>query len=57
MLVLVLVRAGRLEIDCSPADIREIKHSQADIVLMVRDLEIFLQANDFGISNVCPVEE
>lgn len=44
-------------LNCLPADIREIEYGQADIVLMVGDLEIFFQADDFGISDVCTVEE
>jgi hypothetical protein len=40
-----------------PADIREIKDRQADVVLMVGDFEIFLQADDFGISDIGTVEE
>lgn len=44
-------------LDRLPADIREIKDRQTDVVLMVGDSEIFLQADDFGIADIGTVKE
>jgi hypothetical protein len=52
-----MVRTGPDTLNGSPADISEIEDRQTDVVLMIGDLQVFLQANDLGISNICTVEE
>lgn len=40
-----------------PADIGEVEHRQPDIILMIRDVDVFLQTNDFGIADIGSVEK
>lgn len=42
---------------CSPANIEEIEHRQSHIVLVIINVDILLESNDFGIPDIGTVEE
>jgi hypothetical protein len=41
----------------APADIGKIEYSQTDVVLMISDREILLQADNLRITDIRPIEK